>query len=116
MLYAILTVTCFENPNILIQVYLISNVYYMVYVGYSRPHDTSLGRRQEYMNEIFLQLTTYHLVLFPLVPKLADEELVGWSMVGTLGAVFVCNIAIMVCVTIIGLKRKLYLYKLKKNN
>ena len=116
MIYAIITVACQNNPNILIHVFLITNVYYLVYVGYADPHDAPLGRRQEYMNEIFLQLTTYHLALFPLAPTLADEELAGWSMVGSLGAVFMCNLMIMIGVTVIGLKRKCYLRKLKKEH
>ena len=88
MMYAIMTVACSNNPNILIHVFLITNVYYMVYVGYTEPHDTTVGRRQEFMIEIFLQITTYHLALFPLAPTLEDEQLAGWTMIGTLGAVF----------------------------
>ena len=68
------------------------------------------------MNEIFLQMTTYHLALFPLAPTLADEELAGWSMVATLGAVFMSNLILMIGVTIVGLKRKCYLRKLKKEH
>ena len=69
----------------------------------------------EYMNEVGLQLITYHLALFPLAPTLDDEALAGWSMIGTVGAVFLINLVIMVCITIGGVKRKLYLRKLKKS-
>ena len=59
-------------------------------------------------------MITYHLALFPLAPTLDDEALYGWSMIGTIGAVFLINLIIMVCITIGGIKRKLYLRKLKK--
>ena len=68
------------------------------------------------MNEIYLQLVTYHLALFPLMRTLKDEEIVGWFMIGTLGAVFICNILIMISVMIKALKRKLLLRKLRKQS
>ena len=58
-------------------------------------------------------MTTYHLALFPLV-SLKNEELVGWSMIGCIGAVFLTNLIIMIIMTLSALKRKLYLKKLKK--
>lgn len=114
LLYAILTVACIDHPNILIHVFLLTNLLYVVYFGWANPHDTAIGRRMEYFNEIGLQMITYHLALFPLAPTLDDEELAGWSMIGTVGAVFLINLIVMVCITIGGIKRKLYLRKLKK--
>ena len=87
---------------------------YVVYTGNVGPNDTKLARRVEYMNESFLQITTYHLALFPLAPTLADEELAGWSMVATICTVFLCNLVVMLTLSICGVKRKLYLRKLKK--
>ena len=48
-----------------------------MFMGLTSSNDTQLGLRMEYVNESFLQLTTYHLALFPLAPTLADEELLG---------------------------------------
>ena len=115
MTYAILTITCINNPNILIHVFLLTNIFYFVYLGLASPNDTPLGRRVEFLNGIGLQLITYHLALFPLAPTLDDEALAGWSMIGTVGAIFVANLTIMVCITIGKLKRSCYLKKLKKN-
>ena len=114
LLYAILTVSCIDNPNILIHVFLMSNIMYIAFTGYVGPNDTKLARRMEYLNESFLQMTTYHLALFPLSPTLADEELAGWSMVGFICAVFLCNLVVMLVLSVCGLRRKLYLRKLKK--
>ena len=66
------------------------------------------------MNEIGLQLITYHLALFPLSPNSDDEALAGYSMIAAIGLVFVSNLVIMVCLSISGVKRKCYLRKLKK--
>ena len=66
MIYAILTATCLQNPNICIHIFLFSNIMYLVYFNYARSHDTDVSRRIELMNEISLQLITYHLALFPL--------------------------------------------------
>ena len=114
MVYAILTISCINNPNILIHVFLLTNILYTVYLGLANPNDAPLGRRMELMNEIGLQLITYHLALFPLAPTLEDEELAGWSMIGTLAIVFLTNLFIMLAVTIGNLRRKCYLRKLKK--
>ena len=54
LLYAILTVVCINNPNILIHVFLASNILYVVYLGLTNPNDTKISLRQEYVNESFL--------------------------------------------------------------
>ena len=72
-MYAILTVVCINNPNILIHVYLLTNIFYVIYLGYIRPHEQALSRRMEYFNETGLQLITYHLALFPLL-SVRDEQ------------------------------------------
>ncbi len=114
MLYAVLTVVCRENPNILIHVFLLSNMMYIVYLGVAEPNDEKLSRRLEFMNEAGLQFITYHLALFPLALTMEDEELLGLSMLGSVGLVFVINLIVMVTMSIKGLKRKLYLKGLKK--
>ena len=73
LLYAVLTITCIHNPNILIHVFLLTNLIYIVYLGLSGPHDTHLARRLEYINESGLQFISYHLALFPLSPTPEDE-------------------------------------------
>ena len=83
-------------------------------MGLVRTNDTKLGRRMDYLNESFLQLSTYHLALFPLAPTLADEELAGWSMVATICTVFLINLCVMLVVSIGALRRKFKLRKLKK--
>ena len=61
-------------------------------------------------------MITYHLALFPLSLSLADEELLGFSMIGTLCAVFAANLGIMLTVTFSGMKNKCRLRRLKKAN
>ena len=114
LLYAIITVTCLQNPNICIHVFLLSNLVYIFYFATARAHDTALSRRIEYFNEVGLQITTYHLALFPLAVTTADEEIFGWSMIGSVCAVFAINLIIILAITIATVKRKLYLKKLKK--
>ena len=113
MLYAILTVACLNHANILIHVFLLTNLLYFNYLGLSSPNDTRLGRRIEFFNEMALQFVTYHLALFPLAPTLEDEELAGYSMIGSVCFVFLVNLVLMVCLSVSELKRKLKLRKLK---
>ena len=40
LMYAILTVVCIDNPNILIHVFLATNLLYVVYMGLVSPNDT----------------------------------------------------------------------------
>ena len=87
---------------------------YIVYLGTISPNDTKLARRTEYFNESGLQFITYHLALFPLSLTVEDEELAGFSMIGSICFVFFVNLLIMVVVSIGALKRKLKLRGLKK--
>ena len=87
---------------------------YVVYMGVTSPNETTLARRVEFFNESGLQFITYHVALFPLSPTLEDEELLGFSMIGTICLVFFCNLLTMVVVSIGLLKRKLKLRSLKK--
>ena len=113
MIYAILTATCLNNPNICIHIFLFSNIMYLVYFNYARSHDTNISRRIELMNEVCLQLVTYHLALFPLALTLDDEEMFGWSMIGFIFANFFLNLSIILMITLSAIKRKLYLRGLK---
>ena len=86
---------------------------YLTYLGYADINDTPLARRMEFFNEIGLQLITYHLALFPLCLTLEGEELLGWSMIGFVGFVFIGNMSVMVINAIKAVIRKLYLRRLK---
>lgn len=113
LLYAILIVVCMDNPNIHIHVFLLSNIIYIVYLGYTGPNELPISRRMEFFNESGLQLVTYHLALFPLL-SVDDETRFGWSMVGFVGLIFVGNLIVMIILTIKGLIRKLHLKKLRR--
>ena len=89
---------------------------YLVYFNYARSHDTDVSRRIELMNEISLQLITYHLALFPLAQTLDDEEKFGWSMIGFIFANFFLNLSIILMITLSAMKRKLYLRGLKQKH
>lgn len=114
MMYAILTVSCLYQPNILIHCFLFCNVLNVVYLGHANPNEQPLARRVEYFNEACLHMITYHVALFPLLKTLAEEELAGWSMIGFLGFIFVANLTVMIAVSIGGVKRKCKLKALKK--
>ena len=112
-MYAILTIVCVQQPNILIHVFLLTNLIYVTYLGYTDTNDTPLARRMEILNEVGLQIITYHLALFPLCLTLEGEELLGWSMIGFVVFVFFVNMTVMIVLAIISIKRMLYLKKLK---
>ena len=116
LLYAVLTITCIHNPNILIHVFLLTNLIYIVYLGMSGPHDTHLARRLEYINESGLQFISYHLALFPLSPTPEDEFMLGWSMIGCIGLLFASNLIVMLVVSMGTLRSKLYLRKLRRRH
>ena len=116
MVYAILTLSCKNNPNICIHVFLLTNLVYLVYFGHARCHDSALARRMEFFNEVGLQLTTYHLALFPLLLTVEDETTMGWSMIGFICGVFFFNLAVIVVISIHAAKRKCFLGGLKKKH
>ena len=54
LIYSVITVSCLQNPNICIHVFLLTNLLYIYYLGFSRPHVTNMSRKIEFMNEIGL--------------------------------------------------------------
>ena len=116
LIYSVITVSCLNNPNICIHVFLLLNVLYTDYLGYSRPHDTNISRRIEVMNEVGLQLCTYHLCLFPLSISLDDEYHFGTSMIYCVGGILAINLIIIMRITFGAVKRKIYLKGLKKKH
>ena len=68
----------------------------------------------EFFNEFGLQVITYFLAVFPHSVTVADEMLCGWIMIGVVGFVFVSNFMVMICATLINLKRKIRMKRLKK--
>ena len=94
--------------------FLFTNLLYIIYFGYANPHEGKVHRRMEYFNEISLQLTSYHLCLFPIVQTLEDEQMFGWSMIGFIVGIFALNLIAVLVMAIITIKRKLYLRKLRK--
>ena len=49
--YAFLTVICRNNPNILIHMFLMTNLIYVVFLGVAEPNVEKLAKRLEYFNE-----------------------------------------------------------------
>ena len=116
MVYAILTVSCKNNPNICIHVFLFTNLLYLVYFGHVRSHDSALARRMEFFNEVGLQLTTYHLALFPLMLTVQDESIAGWIMIAFICGIFFFNLTVIVVISVQAAKRNCYLSGLKKKH
>ena len=104
LLFATLTVVCAQNPNILIHAFLANNLLYFFYLGYVSPNETKLSQRQEFFNEVGLQIVTYHLALFPLTLTVDLEIMEGWSMIGAVGLIFFVNLSIVVFMTLINLR------------
>ena len=114
MAYAVLTVMCDSQPFILIHSFIVSNILYWIYLGYSRPNETKLASRMDYFNEFGLQLVTYHLGVFYHATKVEAEVNYGWSMIGMVGLVFVGNLIVLIFMSLASIIRKLKLVVLKK--
>lgn len=114
LLFAAITVLLLDEPNLGLHIFIFSNAIYIVYFGTAQPHDSTLARRLEYFNEVALQLTVYHFSLFPLAVSLEDEKMMGWSMIGFVGSIFIFNLGVILVSNCLALKRKLYLRRLKK--
>ena len=114
MSFAILTVMCDSQPFILIHSFIITNILYWIYLGYSRPNETKLARRMDYFNEFGLQIITYHLGVFYHATEVEAEANYGWSMIGMVGLVFVCNLIVVILMSLASIIRKLKLVMLKK--
>jgi hypothetical protein len=70
------------------------NLIMMIYIGNSRPFVTRRDNNIEFINEIFIWMSTMHIILFTEFVK--DEEvryMCGWSMLAVISCCMLFNLS-----------------------
>ena len=69
----------------------------MIYTGYMRPYETRLANNLELVNETFIILCSYFLIIFSAF--LSDAEVrykSGWVLIGLVAILLALNMAVIV--------------------
>lgn len=111
-----------------IQVITLLCAFQLIYIGYYKPFVMRWMNWLDIANEWFVIMCTYFLFIYseaflnksdPIIQDVLvkDQEMqeeVGWFHVGTLGALVLLNMIVMMVVSISGLIRKIRLFCLKR--
>ena len=128
--YILALVVLREQPVLVICSLLFCNVAYTVYLGAASPQDSPAGRMVEYVNETLFQVIAFHLVLIKMrelvkpdstdfedsmesEDQLAFDQGVGRSLIATIAILQAFNLGMVLRNTLLGLKWKAHLKKLK---
>ena len=66
----------------------------MIYTGYMRPYETRLANNLELVNETFIILCSYFLVIFSAFLSDAEARYIsGWYLVGLVVFLVILNLA-----------------------
>jgi hypothetical protein len=90
--YVTLALALFWNPCQQIQLLIMSHLLYSIYYGLYKPHQTRSQRSLELLNEQFVVVETYHMIMFsPLVKDQDMKNHVGVSFVGVIFLMIAVN-------------------------
>ena len=77
--------------------FLLSNVFYIVYLQLVSPLEEPANLRMETINEVFLLIVNYHYLLFSdFVTNPDTKYTLGWSLIGTLAVMLSINAGFVV--------------------
>lgn len=109
-LFVVLTFSMQFVPGILVNVYMLLNNFNIIYVGWYQPYDTRAQNRIELANSFLLHIVAYHLLLLAnLLPNPEVEYKLGWSIIATIGLIFVLNMGYILSLTIRVFFLKIYM-------
>ena len=109
-LFVLITFTLYDHPVIQIQMFILSSIVYIIYLGSARIFRENSSLKAEYLNESLFMVVCYHLILFKNFLDGPDTlEYVGFSMIFCIILLLTITITVMVITAVRGCKRSLYL-------
>ena len=114
--FTALTFTLAKTPHFIVQFFMFSILFYMMYIGLSEPHIHVLKWRVDLFNEFMLLTQFYYFLLYVglVLEPSTLYGIVGWTHVIHLGVLFLFNLLLNMVIICKDLYRKWHLYKLKK--
>jgi len=114
ILFVVLAIVLATQPHILVHMVMLSNLFYMMYLGFSMPFLLEMHWRVELANEFLLLTQYYYFVLYAgLVPTdRTTRDKIGIAHVIHIGVLFLLNLVVISVVNVTSVYRALYLKKL----
>jgi len=114
--FVFLTFTLASTPHLTVQFFMYSILFYMIYLGFSKPHTHLLQWRVGLVNEFLLLTQFYYFLLYSglVLEPVIVYRVVGWAHVTHLGVLFLFNLLLIMVLTFKDLRWKWHLYKLAK--
>ena len=113
ILFAMLAIVLATQPHILVHLVMLSNLFYMMYLGFSMPFLLKMHWRVELANEFLLLTQFYYFLLYAgLVQDRTTRDKIGVAHVIHIGVLFLLNLVVISVVNVTSVYRALYLKKL----
>jgi len=111
-----LTFTLAETPHFIVQFFMYSILFYMMFIGLSEPHTSLMQWRVDLFNEFMLLTQFYYFLLYMglVLDPSTLYGVIGWTHIIHLGVLFTFNLFLNLTIIFKDLYWKGHLYKLKK--
>ena len=93
MAFVLILVFLDERPFLVVALILESNLAFVCYIGYTDPHNQPSLRNLEILNEMLMQIVTYHLVVTWFSTSPGFEMNVGWSLIFSIAFFYSFNLS-----------------------
>ena len=100
--FALVLVLLEGKPLLVVFSLLQLNVLDVSYICTAVPYNSIYEKRVYLMNQIFMQLVLYHLLLNTFQVRADADWLIGYSLIGTIGAMIAVNLLMIGFTTIKG--------------
>ena len=105
------------QPSLIIHFFIYSSLFYLIYLGFGKPHQLPFQWRLELINEFMLLESFYFFVLYTgLIHDRETLDMVGTWHIVLLGFLFLVNLVVIVCIVVSDLSFKLRIRKLKSEH
>lgn len=115
LFYVLIVVLLYKFDYFRIQIFIITQTLFLIYLGYARAHSYNLYNGIDLFNEYMILWAGYYMIInTDYMPDLAVRYWLGWTAVLIYCALFLINLLIVVVIFVSELKHAVKMHRLKK--
>ena len=114
LIYVLVVVLLDQFVYFKIQLFLLLQTFYLIYLGYSKPHSNNLFNWLDLFNEYFILCAGYYMMINTLfMPDLEVRYWFGWTSVYVYTGLFTINFLFLLVSFVVELKHRVRMNRLK---
>lgn len=116
LIFVIVVVLLDQFEYFKIQLFLLLQTFYLIYLGYSRPHSNNLFNWLDLFNEYFILCAGYYMMInTSFMPNLEVRYWFGWTAVYVFASLFVINLLVLLVSFVVEMKHRVRMNRLKNH-